>query len=908
MFMPACRTAAFLISGSNECGKVQEMIMMIGVLECIGSWQVAVTTTQRMVVAVQPAEIVTVDAETIAGLPDFKPTAAGWVKGVPLAGVRAQECAVTGALDPASLRVEGFERGVDYEVDLQWGTIGRLPAGRIAAGQPVVVRYRYGKMRLDSVVARPDGSVAVVQGIPDVVRPLPPTLAAGETRMANILIPARAAQLTEECLFPILETGFPEVPVRRFPATLEKLRRGEPVRILAWGDSVTDAGYLPGKAVDRWQDQFVTRLRERFPTSRIELVTEAWGGRNTGSYLAEPPGSLHNYQERVLAVKPDLIISEFVNDAGLNAAQVNERYGQLLKDFRGIGAEWIILTPHYVRPDWMGLTRQREIDEDPRPYVKALREFAEANGVPLADAAWRWGRLWRQGLPYLTLMHNNINHPDARGMKLFADSLLELFPASSLVSWPAPDGEPPSPHFALAVEGAPVFVYRAPVRAEIWQKDGLWSHHHPPAAEEAGFAIFDLRGPATVVVRPTRPFKTAAVLPARTGISPVVADGTVRFQITEPRHLTVVLDGTDAVPLHLFVSRPEVNAPRPDDPNVIYFGPGVHDTNGLEPKSGQTVYLAGGAVVRLRPVPGDEGVFNEKWKVRFTRTTGIRIGMVSDVRVCGRGILDASAVPHPGGNMIPLDGARNVRLEGITLRDAANWNVRIAHSENITVENLRILSARLNSDGINSVNSRAVSIRHCFVRNSDDSIVAKTVVPDAPCEDVEVADCVVWSDWGYALGATYETRSLIRRVRFRRCDILFVRHWALGVHVSDGATVSDIEFADMDFEQLERATVLPANGALTATPKLVRMVVQQDVWGKDPERGQIRDIRFTGVTVGGGALPESEMAGADAGHGISNITFESVGLRDEPAVGTAADLKLKQNAYVQAVDVLPSTH
>ena len=76
----------------------------------------------------------------------------------------------------------------------------------------------------------------------------------------------------------------------------------------------------------------------------------------------------------------------------------------------------------------MGLTRQRDIDDDPRAYVKAIRVFAARNGIPLADASLRYGRLWRQGLPYNTMMLNNINHPDHRGMRIFADSLMELFP------------------------------------------------------------------------------------------------------------------------------------------------------------------------------------------------------------------------------------------------------------------------------------------------------------------------------------------------------------------------------------------------------------------------------------------------------------------------------------------------
>jgi hypothetical protein len=60
--------------------------------------------------------------------------------------------------------------------------------------------------------------------------------------------------------------------------------------------------------------------------------------------------------------------------------------------------------------------------------VKGVRLFAERHGVALADASARYGRLWRQGIPYLTLMENNINHPNLYGHGIFADSLMALFP------------------------------------------------------------------------------------------------------------------------------------------------------------------------------------------------------------------------------------------------------------------------------------------------------------------------------------------------------------------------------------------------------------------------------------------------------------------------------------------------
>ena len=416
-------------------------------LKLAGDWEVLVTLKKPRALAatvhVTPPEIVTVVAEKYDSLPPFNPNAGGWAKGAQLRGVCAQETTTPYLLDPESLVLRAgpqpdaalLRRGADYEVDLAWGTFGRSPHSSLKEAQPVFASYRFARLRLDSVVLTRKGRIVLREGEPRSAAPLPPKIERGERRLANIWVPGRLGRLGPEHLFPVLETGYPEPPKTKptvaellLPKTIKKLRSGERLRILAWGDSVTVGTFVPDWEHNRWQEQFATRLKTRFPRANVELLTEAWGGRNTASYLAEPPGSPHNYQEKVLAAKPDLIVSEFVNDAGLNPAQVNERYRKLLADFQGLGAEWIILTPHYVRPDWMGLTREREVDDDPRPYVAGLREFAVRNRTALADASLRYGRLWRQGIPYSTLMLNSINHPDARGMRLFADALMGLFP------------------------------------------------------------------------------------------------------------------------------------------------------------------------------------------------------------------------------------------------------------------------------------------------------------------------------------------------------------------------------------------------------------------------------------------------------------------------------------------------
>ena len=425
--------ASMIVAGSAIAAEQPRM-------EPAGTWQVKVTCGEvTAVLAVDPPDIVTVADEKYDMLAVFQGPV--WRRGTPLLGTKAEACSVADALEPGSLTVRDtpgaaaktYLLGKDYQLEPRWGGFGRLEGGAIPADKPVYASYRYAMMRLDSVVLTPDKKLLIRKGVPHVATPRPPELEAGETRMGNVWLPGRVTQLTPGMLFPILETAYPEpqrvgltAAERLLPKTLAKLRGGAPVRILAWGDSVTECVYLPLE--QKWQGQFAARLRERFPKAGIMMLSEGWGGRTTTAYRKEPPGSLHNYAEKVLALKPDLIVSEFINDASMNEAAVLENYGAILKDFKRIGAEWVILTPHYARPDWMGLKQETGIDQDPRPYVTGLRLFAANNGVALADASLRWGRLWRQGLPYSTLLMNNINHPDERGMKLFADALMEVFP------------------------------------------------------------------------------------------------------------------------------------------------------------------------------------------------------------------------------------------------------------------------------------------------------------------------------------------------------------------------------------------------------------------------------------------------------------------------------------------------
>ena len=395
-------------------------------------------------IAVPAVDLVTVVGEKLENLPE-KPakgwTCGHWQRGRRLAALIAYECSVQGALLPNSVVVKKadgtlLEAGKDYDLEKDWACVARLAGGRIGADETVLVDYTYRPQRLDRIVRTAEGKLALRTGTPKASNPVLPAAADGEKLLATLWLDGRTERLAPRNLYRVQEPAYPEAPVwgpsvaeRLLPKTWAKLEKGEPVTVLAWGDSVTNGGYLPEE--DRWQGQFIRRLRARYPKSDIKLVSNGWGGRNSDTFrdvAKAPSGSPYNYQEKVLGVKADLVVMEFVNDSFLKTHDaLKTRYDQILADFKAHGSELCVLTPHYVRADWMGLADPTATVEDPRPYVKVLRAWAGRNNVALADASLRWGRLYRQGIPYQTLLVNEINHPNAQGMSYFADALMELF-------------------------------------------------------------------------------------------------------------------------------------------------------------------------------------------------------------------------------------------------------------------------------------------------------------------------------------------------------------------------------------------------------------------------------------------------------------------------------------------------
>ncbi|MBC7289126.1 MAG: hypothetical protein H5T86_14025, partial [Armatimonadetes bacterium] len=202
-------------------------------------------------------------------------------------------------LQPGSVRVkkgpgdsELLQEGHDYLLDETWAKLGRVEGGAIGESQPVFVDYVIRLQRIDSVVVRWDGKVQLRQGAGRKTCPVPPPIGDGEQRLANIFVWYATSEIVPGLIFPC-GPSFPEPDQaereRRqsfVQRTLSKLRYGEDLTIVTWGDSVTVGGdALP---MDRYAFayRFADELRHKYPQARIKLVNAGIGGSSRATRLA----------------------------------------------------------------------------------------------------------------------------------------------------------------------------------------------------------------------------------------------------------------------------------------------------------------------------------------------------------------------------------------------------------------------------------------------------------------------------------------------------------------------------------------------------------------------------------------------------------------------------------------------
>jgi hypothetical protein len=269
-----------------------------------------------------------------------------------------------------------------------------------------------------------------------------------------------------------------------------------------------------------------------------------------------------------------------------------------------------------------------------------------------------------------------------------------VFAASRVQPVPVP-AEMRSSAFTVTVNGVPVDVAHAAASYE--------------------FVSFDITGPVNVEITASEPGfwdKGVDIEPWRLGLRPVRDGQTIRFKLAGPAKLSISRPRdflNHAQMLFLFAGVPPV-PPRPGS-SVHVYPPGVYRQS-LNPKSGDTLYLAPGAVFF--------GSLN-LWKVQ-------------GVKVLGRGTIvydgpqdpdnDEGWMQKPDWHCIGAMDARDVQISGLTcIVRSRTWSIQMKDSTDFVYDDLRVIGGNpgnANQDGMDWLGGGDTTVRDAFLRASDD--------------------------------------------------------------------------------------------------------------------------------------------------------------------------------------------
>ncbi len=444
---------------------------------------------------------------------------------------------------------------------------------------------------------------------------------------------------------------------------------------------------------------------------------------------------------------------------------------------------------------------------------------------------------------------------------------------SDVTVYNAPEEEALNKKFKVSVNGIDVPVYNARIctediqgrhRAEFFaQSDTTY--------DITGFASFDLKkGPVKVSISVSDLIATAKILPTSFGIIPTIKGKTLTFEVDKPQHVTVEINGDHIRSLHLFVNPEETDIPEPNDPNVIYFGPGIHEITSVPVGDNQTVYIAGGAIVR--------GVLSENEK---DNKGAIFVMRGKNITFRGRGIVDLGAISRVRGSSTMSVNVDGFKLEGVILCNSPGWTVSLRDCNNVHIDNLKLFGHRANADGIDIAACIDVLVENCFIRTWDDLIVVKTyrgVTQDA--RRIHVRKCVLYNECAHALSIGAEITRDVEDVLFEDCDIIgdHGREWTLRIYHTDAATVKNVRFENIRIEESVQFASLWINSA---------------IWTSDTVRGHIEDVVFRNITVNNSGYQlhkDFEFFGYDADHAIKNVLIENVVINGRKV--TKEDIKI----------------
>ena len=441
---------------------------------------------------------------------------------------------------------------------------------------------------------------------------------------------------------------------------------------------------------------------------------------------------------------------------------------------------------------------------------------------------------------------------------------------------------PLSEQYRVFVNGKEINVYQSPV--------------------PASYASFtrSQSGVDEIEIIANRDIKWVDVRPLNAKIKPAYAGNKIKFTLKEKVHLSIELNGSIHSPLFIFTNNPPKIAPKAGD--IQFTGNKVHYAGVIELKDNQSVYIEEGSVV--------VGV--------------IRAKHAKNISVFGGGILDgtynknlddALMKSNPSEEQLKnmqgihhrflqFEDCENVHIQDVILHNSTSWQIVPVRCNNVTIQNVKIVSDQPSDDGVDVVSSQNVRIEDCFIRTKDDCIAIKAPAffgNPLNVENVYVTNCVFWNAvWGNGVEIGFELDAEeVKDITFNNNDIIHIEGGAaLSIHNAGKAHVKNITFSNIRIEDARqklfdiaifRSQYSPDKPSKEDRARLymhgawdgVTLVPTSDSAYHAGFRGKVSNVKFHNITIVDGLHPYSVFSGFDKEHNIENVEISDFYIRDK---------------------------
>ena len=177
--------------------------------------------------------------------------------------------------------------------------------------------------------------------------------------------------------------------------------------------------------------------------------------------------------------------------------------------------------------------------------------------------------------------------------------------------------------------------------------------------------------------------------------------------------------------------------------------------------------------------------------------------LAADVEQMWKAGLLKNVKPHkrPDENhrpqIIEMSDCENVRIEGITIKNAACWVQTYHNCNNLIFNKMRVQStAYWNNDGLDLVDCSHVKITNCFFNTADDAICLKSYDGGKQCENIKIARCTIRSS---ASAVKFGTASYggFKHIRIKNLYIYDTYRSAIALESVDGGIIEDIKIKNI---------------------------------------------------------------------------------------------------------------